>query len=267
MTPARQGSVLDLLRRLDPRQTVQEALESQAQAPRLQACLRKERRRLEAMSLLEGLPVEPGAGTVAGADEVGRGPMAGPLVAAAVSFRSIPWLPGLRDSKKLKPEEREALVPWIQAQAESWAIRVVPVEDLNAPEGTIHSHSLAAMRHCVLRLVPSPKRLLVDGCFPLPDLDIPQQAVVHGDNLCLTVAAASVLAKVHRDRLMTEMDVVWPGYGFAGHKGYCTPDHREALERLGPCPEHRTRFEPVRARASRNVQGLLELQDFAADGR
>ncbi len=258
MNPPRKGSLLDLLQSLDPRQSARVALNG-AREPRLRARLHRELERLQKMALLEGLGVAPGAGSVAGADEVGRGPMAGPLVAAAVSFRTLPWLPGLRDSKKLEPAEREALVPWIHAQAEAWAVCVVPVEDLNAPQGTIHSHSLQAMRQCVRRLAPQPSRLLVDGRFTLEGLDIPQQAVVHGDDLCLTVAAASVLAKVHRDHLMHELEVIWPGYGFARHKGYCTPEHLRALDLLGPCPVHRIRFDPVRARLAHRVQGFLEL--------
>jgi len=258
VTSVRQGSMLALLQDLDPQHSVQQAL-SLAREPRLRARLIREQERLQRMASFEGLEATPGSGSVAGADEVGRGPMAGPLVAAAVSFRTVPWLPGLRDSKKLKPAEREALVPWIRAQAEAWAVCVVPVEDLNAPEGTILSHSLAAMRQCVCRLDPPPERLMVDGNFLLEDLDIPQRAVVHGDDLCLTVAAASVLAKVHRDRLMGELEATWPGYGFARHKGYCTSEHLQALQRLGPCPAHRLRFDPVRIRLSRTVQGTLDL--------
>jgi len=252
---------LEWLERLDPRQTLRQVMVARACGVESSRWIQKECRRLEDMGCLEGLQCDPGSELVAGADEVGRGPMAGPLVAAAVSFRCVPWLPGLRDSKKLRPAHREALVPWIQSQSESWSVCVVPVEVLNQPEGTIHSHSLEAMRDCVRRLIPAPDRLMVDGCFNLEGLDLPQQAVVHGDDLCLTVAAASVLAKVHRDRMMCDLDLLWPGYGFARNKGYCTPDHLEALDRLGPCPAHRIRFEPVRASlASRDaVQGMLDL--------
>jgi len=252
---------LDLLGRLNPQQTFCQVMAAQTRGVESSGWIQRECRRLEAMGRLEGLQCDAGTELVAGADEVGRGPMAGPLVAAAVSFRCVPWLPGLRDSKKLRPAHREALVPWIQAQAVSWSVCVVPVEALNQPEGTIHSHSLEAMQDCVRRLNPTPDRLMVDGRFTLQGLDLPQKAVVHGDDLCLTVAAASVLAKVHRDRMMCELDLLWPGYGFARNKGYCTPDHVEALERLGPCPAHRSRFELVRVRtASRNaVQGVLDL--------
>jgi ribonuclease HII len=256
-------SPLDLLGRLDPRQTLRQVLDSQTRALDSSLWIQEECRRLQEMGHLEGLGIDPGTELVAGADEVGRGPMAGPLVAAAVAFRSVPWLPGLRDSKKLKPAHREALVPWIHCQAVSWSVYVVPVEVLNQPMGTIHSHSLEAMRECVGRLNPEPDRLLVDGRFPLEGLDLPQRAVVHGDDLCLAVAAASVLAKVQRDQIMCELDRLWPGYGFARNKGYCTADHLEALERLGPCPVHRLRFGPVRASLAspEAVQGMLDLED------
>lgn len=255
-------AALELLGRSDPRQTLGQVLSLQDSRSGAAGWIQAECRRLQEMGRLEGLSGEPGEELVAGADEVGRGPMAGPLVAAAVSFRRVPWLPGLRDSKKLRAAHREALVPWIQAQAESWSLWVVPVETLNQAEGTIHSHSLGAMRECVLRLDPGPQRLVVDGRFTVEGLDLPQSAVVGGDDRCLTVAAASVLAKVHRDRLMRELDLVWPGYGFARNKGYCTPEHLEALERLGPCPAHRSRFGPVRARrpSGEAVQGLLDLE-------
>lgn len=260
MTSPGRGGLLARLGRLVPGQSALEALQSAEADPRLRAFLEKESLRLARMSRHEAFG-EPREVLVAGADEVGRGPMAGPLVAAAVAFRSVPWIPGLRDSKKLQPEEREALVPWIQAQAVSWAVTVVSVEELNEPRGTLHSHSLAAMRACVERLSPRPDRLLVDGRFPVDALDLPQKAVVKGDDACVTVAAASVLAKVHRDGLMTELDRVWPGYGFARHKGYCTPDHLEALQRLGPCPVHRARFARVRERLAPAIQGTLGFED------
>lgn len=252
--------LVDLLNSLDPGETPTQALRSAARDPELRSFVERERRRLERMSRYEGLRFTPGEELVAGADEVGRGPMAGPLVAAAVTFRRVPWIPGLRDSKKLQPEEREAMVPWIRAQAESFALCVVSVEDLNS-RGTIHSHSLEAMRDCVSRLSPAPDRLLVDGKFQVDGLALPQQAVVKGDDCCVTVAAASVLAKVHRDRMMTDLDAAWPGYGFARHKGYCTPDHLEALDALGPCPLHRVRFGRVRELCASGVQGTLDFGD------
>lgn len=255
MSPARSWSLLDLLKS-GPHPTARDLLSSLPAWPGLASYVEREQARLEAMNLRDRLGAAPGGSLVAGADEVGRGPMAGPLVAAAVALAKVPWIPGLRDSKKLQPEEREAMVPWILAQAQATAICVVPVEELNAG-GTIHSHSLAAMRRCVARLAPLPDRLLVDGKFPLPDLSLPQEAVIGGDDRCLSVAAASVLAKVHRDRLMAELDAAFPGYGFARHKGYCTAEHAEALERLGPCPLHRTRFGRVQARTAARVQGTL----------
>lgn len=254
--------LVQVLTTLDPSLGPTEALRAARQDPELRAFVEAERRRLARMSRHEGLRLTPGEEIVAGADEVGRGPIAGPLVAAAVAFRRLPWIPGLRDSKKLQPEEREAMVPWIRAQAESWAVQEVSVDDLNGPMGTIHSHSLEAMHRCLRRLEPRPHRVLVDGKFMIAGLDVPQKAVVRGDDCCVTVAAASVLAKVHRDRLMMDLDGLWPGYGLARHKGYCTAEHLEALEKLGPCDIHRTRFVRIRElRGDLPVQGLLDFDD------
>lgn len=258
MSPAR-PSLLELLRTLDPTETATEALRSSRHNPTLRQAVERERARLARMSRHEGLKLTPGPELVAGADEVGRGPMAGPLVAAAVAFRRIPWIPGLRDSKKLQPEEREAMVPWIHAQAETCALAVIPIEELNGPQGNIHSHSLRAVALCVEGLAPRPDRLLMDGKFTVQDLPLPQKAIVKGDDCCVSVAAASVLAKVHRDRMMVELDAAFPGYGFAQHKGYCTAEHLEALDRLGVSPVHRTHFVRVRERTTPYVQGVLSF--------
>jgi ribonuclease HII len=180
---------------------------------------------------------------VAGADEVGRGPLAGPVVAAAVIFppevREAD-LAGLDDSKRLSPEAREALVPRIRALALAWAVAEVDVEEIDRLN--IAQASFEAVRRAVAALRPAPEHVLVDG-LPNPRLvPLPQTALVGGDGLSLSVAAASVLAKVHRDRCMVAWDAVYPGYGFAEHKGYPTPEHRRALGRLGPCPLHRRSF-------------------------
>lgn len=184
------------------------------------------------------------AAAIAGVDEAGRGPLAGPVVAAAVVLDARRGWDGLDDSKKLTPQAREMLYARVLegARAFSWAV-VGPraIDTLN-----IRRASLEAMRRAVERLAVPPDLVLVDGDSQVPGLGCPQQAVISGDARLLSVAAASILAKVVRDRIMERLDGVWPGYGFARHKGYGTPEHLAALARLGPCPLHRFSFTPVR---------------------
>lgn len=181
--------------------------------------------------------------TVAGVDEAGRGPLAGPVVAAAVILEPGGRWDGLDDSKLLSAETREALYARvvIEARAFAWAV-VGPraIDRLN-----IRRASLEAMRRAIARLRVAPSLVLVDGDVPVPGLPHAQQTVVDGDARMLSIAAASVLAKVVRDRIMERLDRVWPGYGFAQHKGYGTPEHLEAIDRLGPCALHRYSFRPV----------------------
>lgn len=181
--------------------------------------------------------------TVAGVDEAGRGPLAGPVVAAAVILEPGGCWDGMNDSKQISAETREALYArvLIEARAFAWAV-VGPraIDRLN-----IRRASLEAMRRAVARLGVTPSLVLVDGNTDVPGLPHPQQAVIGGDGRMLSIAAASVLAKVVRDRIMDRLDRVWPGYGFARHKGYGTPEHLEAIERLGPCALHRYSFRPV----------------------
>jgi ribonuclease HII len=181
--------------------------------------------------------------TVAGVDEAGRGPLAGPVVAAAVILEPDRRWDGLNDSKQVSAEARDALYARVleQARAFSWSV-VGPraIDRLN-----IRRASLEAMRRAVTRLRVSPSMVLVDGNDPVPGLPLPQQAVVDGDARMLSIAAASILAKVVRDRIMDRLDRVWPAYGFARHKGYGTPEHLEVLARLGPCALHRYSFTPV----------------------
>ena len=184
-----------------------------------------------------------GRATVAGVDEAGRGPLAGPVVAAAVVLDHAQKWRGLDDSKKLSAEERRELYARVLsgARAFSWSV-IGPrtVDWLN-----IRRASLEAMRRAVLRLRVAPELVLVDGLDRVPGVACDQQAVVDGDAKLLSVAAASIVAKVVRDRIMERLDSVWPAYGFAQHKGYGTPDHLAALERHGPCPIHRFSFAPV----------------------
>jgi len=196
---------------------------------------------------LSGLKLEEAARRsgflrIAGLDEVGRGPLFGPVVAAAVILPKGCRLQGLTDSKQLTEKQRNNLEPRIRRKAIAWAIAAVDAETIDRIN--IRQASLLAMRLAVQQLVQAPDYLLIDG---LDTIDWPcaQQPVIHGDAISLSIAAASVLAKVHRDRLLVELDLQFPGYGLASHKGYCSPQHIEALARLGPTPLHRKSFHPV----------------------
>lgn len=181
---------------------------------------------------------------VAGVDEAGRGPLAGPVVVAAVVLHGDRPLPGLADSKRLTARRRAELAARIREEACALAVvSLTPgeIDDLN-----ILRASLEGMRRAVAALEPRPGRVMVDGNHS-PQLDCPCEAVVGGDGTIAAISAASILAKVARDEYMTELDARFPGYGFARNKGYPTREHLEALYRLGPCPEHRRSFAPVRA--------------------
>jgi ribonuclease HII len=183
-----------------------------------------------------------GALRIAGLDEVGRGPMFGPVVAAAVVLPQKCRLKGLTDSKLLTEKQRNEFDVVIRAEAEAWAIAAVDVETIDRIN--IRNASLLAMRLAVEQISPTPDYLLIDGRDTI-DWPCTQQAVVKGDRISYSIAAASVLAKVHRDRLLVELDAVYPGYGLARHKGYCSHQHMEALSRLGPTPQHRKSYQPV----------------------
>ncbi|MGA2538322.1 MAG: ribonuclease HII [Terracidiphilus sp.] len=183
-----------------------------------------------------------GATRIAGLDEVGRGPLFGPVVAAAVMLAPRCRIDGLTDSKKLPEKKREEFEIQIRANAIAWAVAAVDVETIDRIN--IRRASLLAMRLAVEQLTLSPDFLLIDGIDTI-DWDCPQRAVVQGDSISLSIAAASVLAKVHRDRMLLEFDRQFPGYGLASHKGYGCPEHLAALARLGPTPLHRKSFSPV----------------------
>ena len=183
-----------------------------------------------------------GCALVAGVDEVGRGPLAGPVVAAAVILPPDLDRDALRrcdDSKRLPPGVREALAPRIRAAATATALAVVESEEIDRLN--ILQASAEAMCRAIALLVPAPGHALIDG-LRNGRLRLPQTPLVGGDGLSLSIAAASVLAKVHRDALMVAAEAAYPGYGFAEHKGYPTAQHRQALRRLGPCPLHRRSF-------------------------
>jgi ribonuclease HII len=191
---------------------------------------------------LENAARRAGALRIAGLDEVGRGPMFGPVVASAVILPKGCRLPGLTDSKKLTEKMRNEFDVEIRANAVAWAVAAVDVETIDRIN--IRRASLLAMRTAVEKLALTPDYLLIDG---LDTIDWPcrQQAVVQGDATSMSIAAASVLAKVHRDRMLVEFDAVYPGYGLAKHKGYCSAGHLDALKRLGPTPLHRKSYRPV----------------------
>jgi ribonuclease HII len=183
-----------------------------------------------------------GALRIGGVDEAGRGPLFGPVVAAAVILAPGFQFDGLTDSKKLTEKKRNELDVEIRSNAVSWAIAAVDAETIDRIN--IRQASLLAMRRAVGQLALSPDFLLIDGRDTI-DWDCPQQAVIHGDGISFSIAAASVLAKVHRDRLLVELDREFPGYGLARHKGYGCPEHLAALERLGPTSLHRKSYHPV----------------------
>jgi ribonuclease HII len=179
----------------------------------------------------------------AGVDEAGRGPLAGPVVAAAEVLRPRADLAGRDDAKKHPPEQRLAAHVRVLEQARAFAWSVVGQRAIDRIN--IRGASLLAMRRAVERLPLRPQLVLVDGADRVPGLSCEQRVVVGGDAKSLCIAAASVLAKVVRDRVMERLDAVYPLYGFARHKGYATPEHLEALAAHGPCPLHRYSFAPV----------------------
>jgi len=180
---------------------------------------------------------------IAGVDEVGRGPLCGAVVAAAVILEPGRPIEGLADSKKLSEARREKLFDIIQEQALAWAIGRAEVEEIDRLN-ILHA-TMLAMQRAVAGLDPQPNHALVDG-NRCPQLPCSSEAVVKGDSKVAAISAASIIAKVTRDREMVEMDRLYPGYGIAAHKGYPTPTHLEALSRLGVTPIHRRSFAPVR---------------------
>ncbi len=183
---------------------------------------------------------------IAGIDEVGRGALAGPVVAAAVILPypiDTPWFAQVKDSKQLSPARREFLFYYIHETAISIGIGMIPSEVIDTV-GIIKATRLA-MKQAIDQLSPPPESLLIDYML-LPEVPLPQKGITNGDSLCLSIACASIMAKVARDHLMIELDKTYPGYGLAQHKGYGTREHLACLRRLGPSPIHRQSFRPVR---------------------
>lgn len=188
---------------------------------------------------------------IAGVDEAGRGPLAGPVVVAAVILDPARRIRGLADSKVLTEPVREKLHDRIRERCIAASVIVVECSEIDRVN--ILQATLAGMARALCALLPAPNHALIDGNRLPKSLPCPAQALVGGDGLEPAISAASILAKVTRDRYMIELDRRYPGYGFARHKGYPTPEHVAALNRLGPCPEHRLSFAPVRAAASASL--------------
>ena len=176
---------------------------------------------------------------IGGIDEAGRGPLAGPVAAAAVILPDDVPFPFVNDSKKLSPKKRDELYDYIREHAAAYSVKLVEpqrIDEINILQATYE-----AMRSAVAALAVTPE-VLVNDAVRIPGIDLPQIPVVKGDAKCLSIAAASILAKVTRDRLMEEYDRMYPEYGFASHKGYGTAQHIEAIRKYGPCPIHRRTF-------------------------
>ncbi len=198
-------------------------------------------KRLRCTLKYEKLAWGSGAKLVAGVDEVGRGSLFGPVVAAAVVLDPCYRIRGLRDSKLLDAERRELLAARIREHAVVWAVAAVDAARID--QINIYHASLLAMSEAVAQLNPAPDHLLIDAVRLACDL--PQQPIIHGDALSASIAAASILAKVHRDQMITQWDPVFPVYGLRSNKGYSTPKHLAALREHGPSPLHRQSFAPV----------------------
>lgn len=180
---------------------------------------------------------------ICGVDEAGRGALVGAVVAAAVVFGAAPPA-GLRDSKKLSPERREALAEQIREECLAYAVGIASAEEID--QYNIHHATLFAMQRAVHGIIVCPDEVQVDGSF-LPDLPYPARAIVRGDEQVEAIMAASILAKTGRDAIMRDLHAEYPQYGFDQHKGYGTKQHLEMLQQHGPCPQHRRSFAPVQA--------------------
>ena len=217
-----------------------------------------ERKRLESLSIHENRLRKEGFLLVAGVDEAGRGPLAGPVVAAACILPQNALIPKLNDSKQLSAAERDALFDQIvQLPQILFGIGIADAETIDRIN--ILQATFLAMQRAVAALQKKPDYLLIDG-NQLPSFEIPREALVEGDAKSVSIAAASILAKVTRDRMLEEFDAKYPAYGFRQHKGYATEQHLNALRDHGPCPIHRKSFEPIKSMLKTERQG-----DFLSD--
>ncbi len=192
---------------------------------------------------LEAMLSDQGYAAICGVDEAGRGPLAGPVVAAALILPAGVTIPGCTDSKKLTAEAREDVFDEIVELGLICAVGVVDSQSID--QMNILKASLMAMRKAVMELSRTPDIILVDGNYPIPRIPQPQYAIISGDSRCQSIAAASIIAKVTRDRIMDKYDRLYPKFSFAKHKGYPTPEHLEELRKHGPCDIHRKSFKPV----------------------
>jgi len=227
---------------------------------------KKERNRLEAMLHFERLLWKAGIQYDAGVDEVGIGPLAGPVVAAAVVFPPGIEIDGIDDSKVLDEESRLRLDAEIREKAAAFAIGVVEVEEIDRLN--IYHAGIRAMQLALSSLPVAPQHILVDS-RTIPGFSQPQNSFDKGDGINFSIASASIIAKVYRDRLMTELDRTYPGYGFASHKGYATPVHQRAIRDLGPCPIHRRSFDYIRELCGQycDLYYSLKQQGYTASTR
>ncbi len=216
-----------------------------------------ERSRLDAMLNFERVLWRAGVERIAGVDEVGMGPLAGPVIAAAVVFPPHTELAGIDDSKRLTPEEREAAERRIRAAAAAIGIGEASVEEIDRVN--IYQAGLLAMRRAVEALAERPQHVLVDA-RSIPGVAAPQNCFNKGDGLNFSIAAASIVAKTHRDRLMDALAEHHPGYGFERHKGYSTPDHQQAIRTRGPCAAHRKSFTFIRELCGEYAPLFYELK-------
>ena len=204
----------------------------------------RERERLDAMYVYERAAVAAGHMIVAGVDEAGRGPLAGPVAVAAVILPQEAHLPRINDSKKLSAAVREELFTQIVAIAISYHVALIDAETIDRMN--ILQATRMGMYEAIAALTPAPDEVLVDA-VELPKLSMPSQSIIKGDAKSVSIAAASILAKVTRDHLMEQYDTEYPHYGFAKHKGYGTQEHIDAIRKYGVCPIHRKSFEPIRS--------------------
>lgn len=201
--------------------------------------IKKEQVRLQKLYDYERKLMEKGYTLVAGVDEAGRGPLAGPVVASAVILEVDTQIIGLRDSKKISEKKREGVYEDIKSKAIAFAYDVVDVQYID--DHNILNATLMAMKNAVCKLPVKPEYIFVDA-LRIPDIDIPQESIVHGDSVCACIAAASVIAKVERDKIMRSYDLLYPQYGFCKHKGYGTKEHINSIKKHGFCPIHRKSF-------------------------
>ena len=250
-------SLLERLRN-DPRQGVQGLYVRALRRYRLH---QREKRRTKWLLRRERDLWEAGITNVAGVDEAGIGPLAGPIVAAAVIFEPGVFIPGLDDSKRLQPAKRRRFAKEIRSHAVSVGLGLAEVEEIDCLN--VYQAGLLAMTRAIVQLQPQPEYLLTDA-RRLPETELPQEAIVNGDRLHFSIAAASIIAKTHRDALMKELDREFPAYGFANHKGYGTRQHQASIRRFGRCALHRASYQVVQELAGEcsslfyNLRGQVE---------